>query len=73
MTIAEKMYLNLSPEEAAETLLTEMKGGWHIVYVKTTTDAREWRTWHENTKVLKFKKGGKISFTNGWMNQQYNW
>ena len=70
--IAERIYHDLSPEEAAEKMLAEMKG-WHVIYFKTTVDARRWWTWHKETKILKFKKGGKISFTNGWMNQQYNW
>lgn len=72
MTIAEKIYNGLTPTEAAETLLAEMKG-WNVVYFKTTTDSRRWWTWHKETKILKFKKGGMVGFTNNLMNQQYNW
>ena len=69
--IAERIYHDLSPEEAVETLLAKMEGRY-LTYFRTDKYLR-WRMWHKETKTLKFKKGGKISFTNGWMNQQYNW
>lgn len=68
--IAEKVY-RLDPNQATETVLAKMKR-IHIYYINVDSEWR-WRMWHKKTKTLKFKKGGKISFTNGWMNQQYNW
>lgn len=68
--IAERIY-RLDPNQATETVLAKMKG-IHIYYINVDSEWR-WRMWHKETKTLKFKKGGKISFTNGWMNQQYNW
>lgn len=72
MTIAERIY-NLAPTEASEKVQAEMKG-WHIVYINVSSDSKKyWQTWNQKTSVIKFRKGGKISITNGWLNQDYNW
>ncbi len=67
--IAMRIYENLIPEEAAETMLYEMKG-WQVYRLQNFNYTLFWKP---EIVSLKFKKGGKVCFKNGFMKQDYNW
>ena len=69
MNIAERIY-KMTTEEATEIMLYRMKG-WHVFHY--TVDKFSWKQWPNNILLLKFKKGGKVCFKNGYMKQDYNW